>query len=141
MKNKKKECKCECHKGYLSTHQPNGDHLKECYKNCNGLKPSPSKLREEILSKLLITFGEHYNCSKDCGKKINEAMGFGDVADDFLSLFKSYALEEYKRWATTHTPTWETENLIGDILGWPEDYRGLYRLNLREEQRKKVKER
>lgn len=33
MKNNKAEikCTCSCHKGYLSTEQPFGDHLKECY--------------------------------------------------------------------------------------------------------------
>ena len=31
-------CKCTCHEGYLSTNQPSGDHLGECYKNCNGKK-------------------------------------------------------------------------------------------------------
>jgi len=26
--------------------------------------------------------------------------------------------QEYKLWAKTHTPTWETDNLMGDIIGW-----------------------
>ena len=34
-------------------------------------------------------------------------------------------LDEYEKWAKTHNPTWETDNLIGDIIGWPKDYKGL----------------
>lgn len=33
----------------------------------------------------------------------------------------------YKHWATTHTPTWETDNVIGDLIDWPEWFEGLYK--------------
>lgn len=36
-------------------------------------------------------------------------------------------LEQYKDWAKSHNPTWETDNLVGNILGWPSDYKGLHK--------------
>ena len=29
----------------------------------------------------------------------------------------------YDHWAKSHTPTWETDNLMGNLLGWPKDFK------------------
>ena len=36
-------------------------------------------------------------------------------------------LTKYWEWTQTHTPSWETDNLIGNILGWPQWYIGFYK--------------
>jgi len=37
----------------------------------------------------------------------------------------SFIYKEYLHWAESHTPTWETDNLVGNLLGWPKDYKTL----------------
>lgn len=50
-----------------------------------------------------------------------------NAEDKLLALFKSEILREYRKWAVTHVPNWETDNLIGDMIGWPKEYKGIAR--------------
>lgn len=52
------------------------------------------------------------------------------------SIKEKQALEivtQYMKWALTHKPSWETDNLIGDIIGWPKWYRGLHQQQVNKE--------
>jgi hypothetical protein len=42
-----------------------------------------------------------------------------------MNKYQFKILDEYRHWASTHTPTWETDNLIGNLVGWTNDYKGL----------------
>jgi hypothetical protein len=33
--------------------------------------------------------------------------------------------QEYQKWAATHSPDWNTNNLVGNLLGWPKWYNGI----------------
>ena len=46
-------------------------------------------------------------------------------------------MEAYKHWAESHLPSWETDNLVGDMLGWPKDYEGLYAKGLKKDAKNK----
>lgn len=38
---------------------------------------------------------------------------------------KKSIMDRYKVWAKSHTPTWETDNLIGNLIDWEKGYEGL----------------
>jgi hypothetical protein len=42
-----------------------------------------------------------------------------------MDKFNERVLKGYEHWAKSHTPTWETDNLVGNLLSWPRRYKPL----------------
>ena len=77
-----------------------------------------NELRSDLGTKKVYEFG--YKHAK--GDELHVVVDWGNIKSFISQVLKEREKEiekGYRKWAKTHLPTWETDNLIHDLMGNP----------------------